>query len=290
MGPTVGMIAIRPCRSIHWNATYGPSYLDRLSRDRVAHHDRRTVNCHGQPCSKAGAHLDLRQVLRLLVCVVEGLTALEVRLEESSRVAPADIARADVVQALQPGTPAAEVEHGARAVHVDSHAQVPADAEIVDGREVEDLRHAGGEGCGSEAEPWERDVALHQLDARGSRGIDRPDRCDRLPRGRRTARLHEAHRPSALAPAQELRQQRGCQEAGNPGHEQGRHRTPVPVSVVCPSALACEGAHRSTDDRSRASHPAATIARTTRRAATAGRGSIAAPGAPTSTRATTAPA
>ena len=106
-----------------------------------------------------------------------------------------------MLQPVEPGERPAELEHLRRAVDVDPAGGLGSDSQVVDGRQVPDLRHVR-EGVGrgpADAQVRRGDVALGEPDPPAHLGMAGLHRAQPLLRRRHVPGLHQAHRPHSLA-------------------------------------------------------------------------------------------
>src|SRR5919112_2360987 len=113
-----------------------------LARARVAADDRGAVYRDGKLALQR-VHLDLGEVLRLLVVVSEARAVPKLGLQYAPSAPARDVAGRDVVVAAQTAYGLREEVDVARALDVDAHGEFARHTQVVDGREVEDGRGGG---------------------------------------------------------------------------------------------------------------------------------------------------
>src|SRR5690349_17065132 len=150
-------------------------------------------------------NLGLGEKLRLFIKVVEALTGIEIVFPEHAGMPATDVARRHVLKTAERRASLGEVEYVSRAAHVDAHAELARNGEVVNRREMKDLVDR------LQIDP-RGDVALHDLHAIAELG------CALL-RERREFRLHEADCRRLGRARQNARQKRGAEESGVAGEE-----------------------------------------------------------------------
>ncbi|OQC33807.1 MAG: hypothetical protein BWX64_02875 [Acidobacteria bacterium ADurb.Bin051] len=196
----------------------------------VADHDRRPVDRRRQPAPHPLLHLDLGEVLRLLVEVVERLPLDQVLLGEDAGVAAGDVAGRDVLEPVETGAAPREIEDLAGALDVDLHRQLPLHREVVDRGEMEDLAHLAGEAgvlIDRQAEARLGDVPLDEGDPVREARFGGGDLRGPLLGERRELRLHEADHLVLVAPREDARHELGAEEARKAGEEDLGHDIPL---------------------------------------------------------------
>ena len=166
-------------------------------------------------------------VLGVLVVVGEALAQLQVVLEEDARVAPGDVAGADVLQPHELVGAAREVDDVAGALDVHRPGELGGHGQVVHRGEVEDLQGPAPQGRGLlvvEPEPRPGDVADDETGAPGEGRLGGLETLERAPRLVEPALLHQRHGLRVGGAAQRARQQGAAEEPGEAGEQHGRRQ------------------------------------------------------------------
>src|SRR5712692_2576997 len=183
--------------------------LLRGARGAVAHDHRGAVDRRRQPGSIA--HLYFGQKLRLLVEVVEPLPDIEIVFAKHSFVAAADVAGRYVVEALKRAATLGEVEHVARAFHINLLPSLARNRKVVDGGEMKDFADV------ADGQVERRgDVPLHDANAVAQRAGSFAGQRGKL-------RLYQAERRSLGRALQNAGKQLRSEKSGEAGEEDGLH-------------------------------------------------------------------